>query len=124
MVHTGTRREAVAWSARARLVLIGALGSLLLLGALNSADPAASASQNQPTERTSFVVQHAATVSANASSSARSNRLVVPGALLVLTCLAATASRRLASRRRHMSRRRVEQFHVRLRGPPFLPVAL
>ena len=106
---------------RARLVLVGATCALILLGVVGPL--AASALQSpggQPGDHGSYVVQHEATVVTNASSPARSHRLALPGAFVVVACFAAIAARRMASRGRTGARRRLEQFHVRLRGPPAL----
>jgi hypothetical protein len=97
---------------------------MLLLGALSPTAAGASPStQDQRREPASYVVQREATVTANASNPARSHRLAVPGAFLVVSFFAALAARRVAYRRLLTARRRIEQFHVRLRGPPPLLVA-
>jgi hypothetical protein len=104
---------------RARHILVGALGALLLLGVFGpTAAGAAPSTQGQPSDRGSYVVQHEATVTANATNPTRTHRLVVPGAFVVIASFAAIAARRMASRDRRTSRRRLEEFHVRLRGPP------
>lgn len=121
MVRVRSRRENVAFTARARFIAVGALGALLLLGALAPTAAGASSSEaGQSHEHSSYVVQHEATVSANASNAARSHRLALPGAYLVVTCLAAIAARRMACGDRRTSRRRLEQFNVLQRGPPHL----
>jgi hypothetical protein len=111
----------------ARVCLVGVLGAvlgaMLLLGALNpTAAAGASSAPDQRREPASYVVQREATITANAASPARSHRLALPGAFLVVACFAAIAARRVASRGRRAARRRVEQFHIRLRGPPLLIV--
>jgi hypothetical protein len=125
MVRVPSRRERVAIGYRARLVLVGAIGAMLLFGALSSGwnAGAASSPQDQRREPASYVVQHAATVTSTASNPGRSHRIALPGTLLVVTCWAAMAACRVAYRRRRSARRRIEQFHVRLRGPPHLLVA-
>ena len=125
MVRARSRRETVAIGYHARFVLVGVISAMLLLGALSSGwnAGASTSAQDQRREPASYVVQREATVTANASSPARSHRLALPGVLLVVTCLAAMAARRVAYRRRRTARRRIEQFHVRLRGPPHLLVA-
>jgi hypothetical protein len=125
MLRVPSRRERVALGYRAHLVLVGAVGAVLLFGALSSGWNAGAASSPhfQPGEPASYVVQHAATVTANASNPGRSHRIALPGVLLVVTCCAAIAARRVAYRRRRTARRRIEQFPVRLRGPPHLLVA-
>jgi hypothetical protein len=124
MVRSRHRRSSVSLGRRARLILVGVFGSLLILGAITAAGagPAPSA-PGQPTEHTAIVVQREAAISANASSPARSHRLVIPGAFLIATSLAAITALSMASRGRGTSRRRVEQFNVRLRGPPVLHIA-
>jgi hypothetical protein len=124
MHRVRSRRDTVSIGAGARFLLIGALGTLLLVGALSSAAAGvAPAEQDQSLGRSSIVVQHDATITANAASPSRSHRLVLPGAFLIFACLAAIGARRLATRAGRNSRRRVEQFHVRRRGPPHLLVA-
>jgi hypothetical protein len=124
MTRADRRRGTLSTRSRARLVLVGALGSLLLLGALSATAANGSPSSERPANgHTAFVVEREATITGNAASPARSHRLVVAGALLVVTCLAAIATHRRTARGRRTSRRRVEQFHVRLRGPPVLLVA-
>jgi hypothetical protein len=123
MLRAGSRREDVVITARARLLLVGAIGALLLLGILSPAVAGASTTQSQPGDRGSYVVQHEATVVSSATNTSRSHRLVVTGMLLVALTLAGVAAQGMASRGRRTSRRRAEQFHVRRRGPPLLLVA-
>lgn len=123
MLRVRARGEGVAISARARLLLVGAVGALLLLGVLNSAAAGANPTGNQPGDRGSYVVQHEATVVSSATNAARSHRLVAAGMFLVTMTLAGIAAQGMASGRRRTSRRRAEQFHVRRRGPPVLLVA-
>jgi hypothetical protein len=124
MARAHARRDTVTIRVGTRFLLVGVLGALLLVGALNAGAGAISpAEQDQAFGHTSIVVQHEATVTANAASPSRSHRLVLPGAFLIFTCLAAIAARRVSTRGHRDSRRRVEQFHVRLRGPPHLLVA-
>ena len=121
MVRGRLRSGKVGAGPRARLILAGAIGSLLLVGVLGPTTAgAAPTSQDQPRDPTAYVVRHEATVSANATSPTRSHRLVVPGAFVVVASFAAIAARRMESRRRRNSRRRIEEFHIRLRGPPAL----
>ena len=127
MVRVLSRRGRVVVAKRARVCLVGVLGAvlgaMLLLGALTpTAAAGASSAQDQRREPASYVVQREATITANASSPARSHRLALPGEFLVVACFAAIAARRVASRGRRAARRRVEQFHIRLRGPPLLIV--
>jgi len=124
MVGPRYGRSSFSFGRRARLAVVGVFGSLLLLGAINAAGggPPAAA-QGQPSERTAIVVQHEAAITANASSPARSHRLVIPGAFLIATSLASITALSMASRDRCSSRRRVEQFNIRLRGPPVFHVA-
>jgi hypothetical protein len=98
---------------------------MVLVGALSSGGNAGAApsAPDQRRDPASHVVQREATVTANAANPARSHRLGLPGVLLVVSLSAALAARRVAYRRRHSARRRIEQFHVRLRGPPHLLVA-
>jgi hypothetical protein len=124
MVRVTSRRLTSAIPYHARFVLVGAFSALLLLGALSpTAAGAAPSAQDQRREPASYVVQREATVTANASNPARSHRLALPGVFLAVSCFAALAAPRVAYRRRRSARRRVEQFHVRLRGPPHLLVA-
>ena len=106
------------------LGILGALGALLLLAAVNpaGAGPPPSAA-DQASDHPAFVVQREAAITASASSPARSHRLVIPGAFLISTSLAGIAALSMASRSRGPSRRRGEQFNIRLRGPPVLYVA-
>jgi hypothetical protein len=123
MMRVRIRRGNGAIAVRTRLVVIGTLAALLLLGALNSAPVGAlSPTPSEPSDHTSYVVQHAATVGSGSTNPTRSHRLVVAGLVFVTTCLAAMAAQGMASLRR-TSRRRVEQFHVLRRGPPPLLVA-
>jgi hypothetical protein len=123
MVRVRSRRGKVAVGKLSRFVLVGVLGSMLLLGALNPTATGESSIRDQPRDHASYVVQREATVTANASGPARSHRVALPGAFLVVACFAAIAARRVSSRGRRTARRRVEQFHIRLRGPPRLLVA-
>jgi hypothetical protein len=120
MVRTQVRREDVAIGTRARLLLVGLLGSLLLVGVLiPTAAGAAPSDQAQPREHNAYMVREA-TVAPSTTSPNRSHRLVTVGLFLVATSLAALAAKGMASGRRRTSRRRVEQFHIRRRGPPVL----
>jgi hypothetical protein len=125
MVRVPSRREPVALGYRAHVVLVGAIGAVLLFGTSSWGwnGGAASSPQDQRRQPASYVVQHAATVTANASNPGRSHRIALPGVLLVVTCCGAMAARRVPYRRRRSARRRIEQFDVRLRGPPHLLVA-
>lgn len=123
MLRVGSRREGVAIGTRARLLLVGVIGSLLVLGFLSTATAGASTAQSQAGDRGPYVVQHEATVVSSAGNTARSHRLAVTGILLVTMTLAGVAAQGMASRSRRTSRRRAEQFHVRRRGPPLLVVA-
>jgi hypothetical protein len=120
MVRTRIRRADITIGARARFLLVGLLGSLLLVGALSpTAAGAAGSDQGQPREHSAYVAREA-TVAPTATSPNRSHRVVTVGLFLVAASLAAVAARGMASGRRRTSRRRVEQFHVRRRGPPAL----
>jgi hypothetical protein len=120
MVRTQVRREDVAIGARARLLLVGLLGSLLLVGVLiPTAAGAAPSDQAQPRGHNAYMVRET-TVAPSTISPNRSHRLVTVGLFLVATSLAALAAKGMASGRRRTSRRRVEQFHIRRRGPPVL----
>jgi hypothetical protein len=111
------------YGASARLVILGAVSALLLLGALNAAPAGASpTAQDRSRQGSSFVPREAA-VAPSATNPSRSHRLAVPGAFLVAACAATVARRRIGSRDRRTARRRIEEFHVRLRGPPRLLVA-
>jgi hypothetical protein len=124
MVRAQHRKGSVSIGLRARLGIVGALGALLLLAAVNPAGAGPTpTTPDQSSEHPAIVVQHEAAISANASSPARSHRLVIPGAFLVSTSLAGIAALSMASRSRGSSRRRGEQFNIRLRGPPLLHVA-
>jgi hypothetical protein len=124
MARVRARKDSVSIGVGARFFLVGALGAVLLVGALSSgAGGRSPAETDQPSGHSSIVVQHEAAIRANAASPTRSHRLVLPGAFLVFTCLAAICARRMAAHDGRESRRRVEQFHVRLRGPPHLLVA-
>ncbi len=123
MLRVDSGREGVAIAARARLLLVGVIGSLLVLGVQSTATAGASTAQNQPGDRGSYVVHHEATVVSSAGNTARSHRLVVTGILLVTMTLAGVAAQGVASRSRRTSRRQAEQFHIRRRGPPLLLVA-
>ncbi|MCU1466847.1 MAG: hypothetical protein JWM72_2775 [Actinomycetia bacterium] len=114
----------MALGAPARLLVAGAVGAVLLLGALNPAAAAASpVAQDQGRAHSSYFVQHEAAVAPNAAKPTRSHRLALAGAFLVAAVAATLAARRVGSRDRRTVRRRVEQFHIRLRGPPHLLVA-
>jgi len=124
MAGADSRGDRVVFATRARPAVVAILGALAVLGALVA--PAAGATPSGPTPsgaHSSYVVQHEATVTANASSPNRAHRLVAPGALLVAVGAAAFGALRIGSRTRTRGRRRVEQFHVRRRGPPPLIVA-
>ena len=124
MQRTHLRRSTVVWRASARLLGSGALGALLLLGALHSsAGGAAQVAQDQGRGHASYFVQHEAAVAPNATNPTRSHRLALPGAFLVAAVAATVAARRIGSRDRRTARRHGEQFHIRLRGPPHLLVA-
>jgi hypothetical protein len=118
MVRTRIRREDIAIPARARLTLVGLLGTLLLVGAAGPTPARATTSaESQPREHNAYMVREA-TVAPATSSPNRSHRLVTVGLFLVAGSLAAVAAQGMASGRRRTTRRRVEQFHVRRRGPP------
>jgi hypothetical protein len=118
MVRTRIRREDIAIPARARLVLVGLLGTLLLVGAVGPTPARATTSaESQPREHNAYMVREA-TVAPSTSNPNRSHRLVTVGLFLVAGSLAAVAAQGMASGRRRTTRRRVEQFHVRRRGPP------
>jgi hypothetical protein len=120
MVRTRIRREEIAIGTRARFLLVGLLGSLLLIGALSpTAAGAAPADQAQAREHNAYVAR-VATVAPTTTSPTRSHRLVTVGLFLAAASLAAVAAQGMACGRRRTSRRRVEQFHVRRRGPPLL----
>jgi hypothetical protein len=120
MVRTRIRREDIAIGTRARFALVGLLGALLLVGALSpTAAGAAPSDQAQPREHSAYMVREA-TVAPPTTSPSRSHRLVTVGLFLIAASLAAVAAKGMASGRRRTSRRRVEQFHVRRRGPPVL----
>jgi len=124
MARVRSRRDSISIGVGTRYFLVGALGALLLAGALTAAAGGASpAEQDLSLGHSSIVVHHEATITANAASPSRSHRLVLPGAFLIFTCLAAFGARRMAASDGRDSRRRVEQFHVLLRGPPHLLVA-
>jgi hypothetical protein len=124
MKRTHLRRSTVALGAPARLLVAGAVGALLLLGAASpSAAGASPVAQDQGREHSSYFVQHGGAVAPNATKPTRSHRLALPGAFLVAAVAATLAARRIGSRDRRTVRRRVEQFHIRLRGPPQLLVA-
>jgi hypothetical protein len=118
MVRTRIRREDIAIATRARFVLVGLLGTLLLVGAVSPTPAGAAASaESQPREHNAYMVREA-TVAPPTSSPSRSHRLVTVGLFLVAGSLAAGAAAGMAWGRRRTTRRRVEQFHVRRRGPP------
>jgi hypothetical protein len=124
MKRTHLRRGTVALGAPARLIVAGAIGALLLLGALNPAVAGASpTTQDQGHAHSSYFVQREAAVAPSATNPTRSQRLAPLGAFLVAACAATVAARRIGSRDRRCARRRVEQFHIRRRGPPRLLVA-
>jgi hypothetical protein len=125
MRRTNLRRGTVALGAPARLLLAGAVGALLLLGALHpSAAGASPLAQDPGHEHSAYFVQHGAAVAPNATNPTRSHRLALLGAFLVAAVAATLAARGIGSRERRTARRRVEQFHIRRRGPPQLLVAL
>jgi hypothetical protein len=117
------RRGPVALGAPARLLVAGAIGALLLLGALNPATAGASpVTQDQGHAHSSYYVQREAAVAPNATNPARSHRLTLLGTFLVTAGAATVAARRIGSRDRRSARRSIEQFHFRRRGPPHLHV--
>jgi len=116
---------------RSRLVRTGVFGSLVLVGALlllgtlnpGAVGPSPSARDHHH-DQTSYALQHEAAVIANVSNPTRSHRVVFAGAFLTFAGLAALVARRRSSSRHLISRPRLEQFHIRRRGPPVLRIAL
>jgi hypothetical protein len=104
----------------ARHLLVAGIGATLLVGLLaaGAASAASSSTANGSNPHPVFVVQHDATMTIGATSTTRSYRLVVAGALLSISSLAAVAARGMAACRRHAPRRRRGSFHARLRAPP------
>ena len=123
MTRAHLRRDTAAFGVPARIFVVGAIATLLLLGALNPSPAGASPTAQDPSHQGSSFAQREAAVAPNATNPSRSHRLAVPGAFLVAACAATIARRRIGSRDRRTARRRIEEFHVRLRGPPHLLVA-
>ena len=123
MTRAHLRRGTAARGGPARLIVVFSVAALLLLSALNAVAAGASPSAQDPSHQHSSFVQREAAVTPNATNPSRSHRLAVPGAFLVAACAATIARRRVGSRDRRTARRRIEEFHVRLRGPPHLLVA-
>jgi hypothetical protein len=123
MTRTHLRRDTAALAAPARVMVVLSVAALLLLGALNAAAAGASPTAQDPSHQHSSFVQREAAVAPSATNPSRSHRLAAPGAFILAACAATIARRRIGSRDRRTARRRIEEFHVRLRGPPHLLVA-